>query len=356
MGLPEIFIAFETAAVSAVTRSARGVLAVALTDNTGFPEAGEDGAPAAPSITAYRTLAEVSEEDYTPENYRLLKLAFQAGPSKVLVLRTGEKEKDAFALLEKTKFDWLAAPGLDQDSAISFIKGQRDKGVGVKLVAANATAPDHEGVVNLWAQDLVLTDGPIDPKDYTVRVAGLLAALPLTRSATYAQLAEVVSCAAVEEPDKDVDAGKLIIVPGRDGYRLGRAVNSFTSTTADKAAPFQKIKIVEGIDLIRTDIAAAFENSYIGRVINDYDNKLLLVTAINAYLRGLEGDVLDRTADNRCYISLDGQRTYLEARGADTSDMADADILRANTGSEVYLDAKLTFCDAMEDLFLHISM
>lgn len=36
--------------------------------------------------------------------------------------------------------------------------------------------------------------------------------------------------------------------------------------------------------------------------------------------------------------------------------MKDADILRANTGSEVYLDARLTFCDAMEDLFLHISM
>ena len=34
MGLPEIFINFQTAAVSAITRSARGVLAVALTDAT----------------------------------------------------------------------------------------------------------------------------------------------------------------------------------------------------------------------------------------------------------------------------------------------------------------------------------
>ena len=30
MGLPEIFISFQTAAVSAITRSARGVLAVAV--------------------------------------------------------------------------------------------------------------------------------------------------------------------------------------------------------------------------------------------------------------------------------------------------------------------------------------
>ena len=203
---------------------------------------------------------------------------------------------------------------------------------------------------------MVLDDGAIEAAGYTVRVAGLLAALPLTRSATYVSLPEVVSCAALDDPDGDVDAGKLIIVPGRDGYRLGRAVNSLTTLTVDKAAPFQKIKIIEGIDLIRADIARAFESGYVGKVLNDYDNKLLLVTAINAYLKGLEGDVLDKTADNRCFVSLSGQKSYLESQGTDTSDMKDGDILRANTGSQVFLEANLTFCDAMEDLSLMISM
>ena len=166
----------------------------------------------------------------------------------------------------------------------------------------------------------------------------------------------MVSCAALDDPDGDVDAGKLIIIPGRDGYRLGRAVNSLTTLTVDKAAPFQKIKIIEGIDLIRTDIAQAFESGYVGKVLNDYDNKLLLVTAINAYLKGLEGDVLDKTADNRCFVSLSGQKSWLESQGTDTSDMKDSDILRANTGSQVFLEADLTFCDAMEDLSLVISM
>lgn len=36
--------------------------------------------------------------------------------------------------------------------------------------------------------------------------------------------------------------------------------------------------------------------------------------------------------------------------------MTEAQILRANTGSEVFLEAKLTFCDAMEDLSLKIAM
>ena len=210
--------------------------------------------------------------------------------------------------------------------------------------------------MNLCATGLTLDDGAIDADDYTVRIASLLAALPLTRSATYVALPEVVGCDDVEEPDDAVDAGKLIIVPGRDGYRLGRAVNSLTTLTPTKAAPFQKIKIVEGIDLIRTDISKAFEDGYVGKVLNDYDNKLLLVTAINAYLKGLEGDVLDKTAENRCFVSLSGQKTYLESQGTDTSDMAEADILRANTGSQVFLEASLTFCDAMEDLSLVIAM
>lgn len=346
MGMPEIFIAFETAAVSAITRSARGVLAVVLADDT------EDG----PREAVYQSLAEVPEKLFSAENYRLLTLAFKAAPNKVLVLRAGEDDGAVFAALDRLPFDWLAAPALDDARVVSYIQSRRAKGRAVKAVVANANAPDCEGIVNLWAEELVLEDGAIGTRDYTVRVAGLLAALPLTRSATYASLAEVVSCAAVEDPDGAVDAGKLIVVPGRDGYRLGRAVNSLVTLTPEKAAPFQKIKIVEGIDLIRTDIAKAFESGYIGKVLNDYDNKLLLVTAINAYLKGLEGDVLDKTADNRCFVSLSGQKGYLEARGTDTGDMKDADILRANTGSEVFLEADLTFCDAMEDLSLRISM
>lgn len=342
MGLPEIFISFETAALTAVSRSARGVLALVLKDGTASGDA------------VYRALSEVPQSAYTAESYRLLKLAFLSAPTKVAVIRDGDGAQEA---LGRTKFDWLAAPAWDSAITVSTVKALRAKGRGVKAVVADATAPDCEGIVNLCVSDLVLEDGAIGGKDYAVRIAALLAALPLTRSATYAELAEVVSCAAVDDPDGAIEAGKLILVAGADGaYRIGRAVNSLTTLTPDKGAAFQKIKIVEGIDLIRTDITATFEKGYIGKVLNDYDSKLLLVTAINAYFRSLQGDVLDKSADNRCSVSLEGQRDYLESHGTDTSEMKDADILRANTGSEVFLEAHLTFCDAMEDLALVISM
>lgn len=343
MGLPEIFISFETAAVSAIQRSARGVVCLLLADTTQGGEA----------VAAYEALNEVPQSLFTAENYRIISLAFQAAPRKVIVVRADQITE---ALMETLDFDWLASPVMDGDMLGEYVKTLRAKGRSVKAVVADATAPDCEGIVNLCVTDLVLEDGAIDGAAYTARIAGLLAALPLNRSATYASLPEVVSCGVYDDPDAAVEAGQLIIVSGSSGYRLGRAVNSLTTLTAEKGAPFQKIKIVEGIDLIRTDIARAFETGYVGKVLNDYDNKLLLVTAINGYLSGLMGDVLDKTAENRCFVSLAGQKAWLQSQGVDTSEMTDGEILRANTGSQVFLEATLTFCDAMEDLYLVISM
>lgn len=346
MGLPEIFISFETAAVSAVKRSSRGAVALAITDATAGAEA----------CAVYRSLSEADESKFTKENYRLLTLCFKAAPSRVTVLRVGGDEADTFAALDTLGFDYLAAPTLTQSKVISYIKAQRAAGRGIKAVVANADAPDDEGIINLCAEDIVLSDGAVTADNYTARIAGLLAATPLTRSATYAKLSEVVSCGSQSDPDAAIDAGKLILVALDGGYCLGRAVNSLTTLTGAHGAAFQKIKIVDGVDLIRADITRTFRTSYIGTVLNDYDNKLLLVTAINAYFKALAGDVLDKTAENVCRVSLSGQRGWLESRGIDTGEMSETEILRANTGSEVFLEASLTFCDAMEDLTLKIAM
>ena len=343
MGLPEIFISFETAAASAIRRSSRGVVCLLL----------EDGTAGGETVQTYEALSEVPQELFTAENYRTIALAFKAAPRKVIVVRADE---NSVAVLESLAFDWLAAPAMATDALVAFVKAQRAKGRSVKAVVANADMPDCEGIVNRCVDDLVLEDGTVTAEAYTARIAGLLAALPLTHSATYAALPEVVSCGGYADPDEAVHDGKLIIVGGSSGYRLGRAVTSLTTLTAEKGAPFQKIKILEGIDLIRSDIARAFESGYVGKVSNDYDSKLLLVTAINGYLADLAGDVLDKAAVNRCFVSLKGQKNWLQSHGVDTSGMTDVAILRTNTGSQVFLEASLTFCDAMEDLYLVIAM
>lgn len=62
-------------------------------------------------------------------------------------------------------------------------------------------------------------------------------------------------------------------------------------------------------------------DSYIGKAINDYDNKQAFTAAIRAYQKALEGDVLDRSFDNTAAIDLEEQRRYIESKGIDTSGM-----------------------------------
>ena len=73
----------------------------------------------------------------------------------------------------------------------------------------------------------------------------------------------------------------------------------------------KKIKIIEGMDLMRDDIRSAFENNYIG-INNSYDNKVMFVAAINQYFDGLvrEG-VLYGDAENTADIDVNAQREWL---------------------------------------------
>ncbi len=43
---------------------------------------------------------------------------------------------------------------------------------------------------------------------------------------------------------------------------------------------FQKIKIVDTLDIIHSDIRKVIIDDYIGKVTNSYDNKCLLIVAI----------------------------------------------------------------------------
>ena len=109
----------------------------------------------------------------------------------------------------------------------------------------------------------------------------------------------------------------------------------------------KKIKIIEGMDLMRDDIRSAFENNYIG-INNSYDNKVMFVAAINQYFDGLvrEG-VLYGDAENTADIDVNAQRDWL-AQKYDISEYSDEQIRKAKTGSYVFVTADVTFCDSIE--------
>ena len=65
--------------------------------------------------------------------------------------------------------------------------------------------------------------------------------------------------------------------------------------------------------MILHDIYSTFEDDYIGKMANDYDNKQLFVGAVNGYFRQIQGSVLDGRAEN--YVEVDAQknREFLES-------------------------------------------
>lgn len=139
-------------------------------------------------------------------------------------------------------------------------------------------------------------------------------------------------------------------------YKIGRGVNSLVTFTTDKGEDFSKIKIMEGVDLYQDDIRDTFEESYVGKVRNDYDAKQMFVAAIRAYQKSLQPDVLDQSNDNTAAIDVEEQRLYIESKGIDTSAMDDTAVAKYNTGSKVFITSSVKFVDAMEDLKLVCNM
>lgn len=348
MGMPQIMIEFRTAGETAVFRSARGQVVLLVPGES------------RQSVSFSRW--EQVKEAVTGEEAAMLRLCFLGGPRKVWLERcpAGEEREALESVLHKAEGGWLCAPRMEAGQVVRFVREAREQGSPVRCVVSTEGSPDCSGAVNfvsgpitvrLDGEDAVMTAG-----DYCPRIAGILAGISLRESATYYSLPEVVDFPAREDPEGDVDAGRLILDRGAEGVRLGRAVTSLVSGSSGADRQMRKIKLVEGMDLIRWDIRSVFEREYVGKVLNDYDSKLLLVTAVNRYFAALAGSVLDTGRKNRAYIDLDAQKQWLEDNGISTEEMSETAILSANTGSLVFLKANVRFADAMEDLTFRITM
>lgn len=351
MKLPEILIEFKSKAQSVITRSERGTVAIILKDDT------EGAEP----FKIYKSLNDVNFTKLSETNYNYLKLLFEGSPYKVIAVTIPSSQAsyaDSLNKLVNYKWNYLTVPNADAEANTvisSWIKEQRSNKKMFKAVLSNVKA-DSEGIINFTTSDIVSTlceDKVLTAVEYCTRVAGIVAGLSLDRSLTYYELTDITDIKVQSDPDSLVDAGELVIVFDGEKYKFGRGVNSLTTTNNDD---LKKIKIIEGKDMVTEDIKSTFEDKYVGRVINDYDNKQNLVAAIITYFKSIEGNVLDANFDNTCAISSTLQKDYLEAKGEDTETMSDVQILQANTGSNVFLEASIKFVDAMEDLSIEINM
>ncbi|WP_369899745.1 phage tail sheath C-terminal domain-containing protein [Bacillus manliponensis] len=352
MGLPEIKISFSGKAKTALQRSKLGIVVLILRDDTG-----------AFTNKVYKKPDEVKSTDWTTNNYEYIQMAFKGNPSKVIcerVATTATDYSEALVRLKYAKFNYLAIPQVKADETtaiVTWIKTKREKEKKTFKAVLPNTPADHEGIINFTTSGIKVGDKEYTTAEYTARIAGILAGLPFTRSATYYMLPEVNAIAEIEDPDAAVDNGELIFINDGENIKIGRGVNSLKTVTDPKNEDFKSIRVVETMDMIHDDIHSTFNDNYVGKVNNVYDNQVIFITAINSYFTGLANeDILDDRADNKAWINVQLQRQAWEDSGVDTSDWDDLTVKEKAFKRNVFLEGTLKIVDTMEDLDFRISI
>lgn len=352
-GLPTLQISFQKAAETVANRSKKGYAAVIVRD--------------ANAQGVYKLVSpSLIPSNLGEANKKHILTAFEGSdrgaPSLVYLLVIGTDKDDTTELdaglkkIESYSIDYLAGPPditTDEEAAmVTWVKAQRDLYRTVKLVKPfNTTGSDNMGIIELDETGMTDAAGAVTAASYCARIAGILAGIPQSMSATAVKLPELLTVTdrTTQEQIDAINAGKLILVHDGITAKISRAVNSLTTIPTDGKADWSKIKIVEGMDLIRFYLRTTIENEYIGRYANTYSNKQLLVTEILEYFAYLESSGVLNPGESFAEVDYERQLQWLKAQGVETAGMTRQQILEYQTGSWVFIRCGGRIVDACED-------
>ncbi|MNC24541.1 Phage tail sheath protein [compost metagenome] len=355
--MPEISINFKKLAASAIERSQRGIIALILKDET---------QTSLPKVDEYKSALAVTTTKHTAANVGYITQALAGGASKVIAVSVDPDSTnavtDAVTALGYRPFNYIAladGSAAEQTALTAYVKEQEAAKKSIKGVAYNVTNPDSQHVINFANVSVTYLDGTkVTGEKYISRIVGILAGLPLIRSATYYPLADLESAEEPADVEAAVNAGKFVLFNDEGTVRVARSVNSLVTLDANTSEDFKKLIIVESLDQIRSDIAQVFKSDYVGKFRNIYPNQLMLLASINGYFAGLAIDgVLDSTYANVADIDTELQRNAWVASGkAAAEDWDDATVRNNPFGSDVFLKASIKVPDAIEDLNFNVEL
>lgn len=360
MGLPEISVYFKEKGIAAIESAKRGIILLLLNDTS------------VQAVTKYT----VFDNDDIPEtlsedNKKQIELAligYQTTPYKIVVLafpKTG-RTADINAKLkaaEALKFTYLVYPEATTEESTTiatWIKAQRTQKDNKVKAVLYKTAADNEGIINVTNEYFEVKTKKYTGQQYLSRIAGLICGTPATIACTFAPLPEVTGVEFVDREtlDRRIDNGEFVVFDDGEKIKVARGVNSFVTTVQDKGKSFKKIKLVELMDMVHDDIKKTAEDNYLGKYANSYDNRCLLITAINGYFLELEAASLAEKGKNNCSIDVEATKIYLMKNGRKTKEelkqMKEIDIKYENIGDNVFLTAEMSLLDAIETIKLPI--
>ena len=359
MGLPNIFIEFVKTAVASITVGSSGVVGVILQD-------------ASTVVGGYAISdANAIPSDLSTANKRYLTEVFMGSPQKVYCYVVNSAAEtvsydDAYKYLTLHRCNYICGdPEITsalRTSLVTWVKSKRSSGKQAPkaVVPGGTNAEDHEGIIDVkfvGGSTVKAGETTYTAAQLCGRIAGILAGLPLTQSATYYALSEITEIpdATDEDVNTAIDNGFLTLYDTGSGIVIGRAVTSLKTVTQSKTADLKKIKIVAIQDMITMDLTDTINQNYVGKYSNSYDNKCLLMAAIRGYFMELERRGYLMEGRSTIEINVDKQRIYLQSQGVDTSGMDVQAIKTANTGSHVFLKGSVGILDAIEDVDIVIT-
>lgn len=347
--LPSVTVAFKETAVASIQRGTRGIVALIVK---------EEGL----ADLQHTTLYDITDTpELTEKNKSLVMDAFRGYTTTPLLVEliAMPSEGDihhSLNALESIRFDYVVCPSATEDEKIVidlWVKSIRNTGVMIKSVLAHMPS-DHESNINVTQEGIVRGDVVMTAEEFTARAAGLVAGTDLSISCTYAPLPDVDSIPVEQKAvtSQKIARGEFVLVKELGRINVARGVNSLISTNQNKGVSFQKIKIVDIMDMINNDIRETLIRNYIGKYANSYDNKILLISAISGYLDMLVIDGLIQNGHSTT-IDLERQKAYLKGKGVNVNTMSDAEIKEANTGDQVFLRIDLKILDAIENITIN---
>ena len=346
IGLPSLTITFQAAAQQAANRSKKGYVGVFVRDAK------------AQGVHQLSSAALIPTE-LGQENQNYIRRAFtgsdRGGPSKVVavVIATGTEDTTALEAglksIEGLTLDYLAGPpdatAAELTALEKWVKDRRAAYFTEKLVEPNAAkAPDDMGIIDFAETDGAIAEGAATytAGQYASRIAGVLTELT------------AVTPRSTQEQEAAIKAGKLILIHDGVKAKIARGVNSLTTIPATGKADWSKIKIVEGMDLLTYYLRTTIQDQYVGRYANTYDNKCVLVTAIQTFLAELEGQGVLSSGESWAEIDVEAQEECMRSQGIETAVMTAQEIREYQTGSWVFVRVGGRFVDAMEDFQLSV--
>ena len=310
----------------------------------------------------FKAISDVETSEWDEHSVKYINLAMHYGAFKVLVrvVQSDEDTNKVLKDLEMRKFNWLAYPQAleaEDQTVVNWVKQQFGNtgviGKTIKYVSSYANKTDHVAIVELANGGTYKSIyGDFTAQEYTVAIAGLIAGMPLNRSADNYTMSDLKS---VE--DYEPKLGKFSLYNDEEVVKVNYGVNSKTTFDSTWKKDTRKIKVVEGMCFIADDIRDTFKNYWLGNYINDYDNKMNFCSNITkVYFKEMSPNVLNGDYDNKVEIDIEAQKKVIITDGLEVNSMTDLEILQYPTGDDVYLTGDVRFVDTMASLSLTMTM